>query len=54
MTEPLKTECEHFIDCIKTGQKPLTGGAEGLQVVQILEAASKSLRNDGAAVKISL
>ena len=54
MTEPLKTECEHFIDCIKTGQKPLTGGVEGLQVVQILEAASKSLRNDGAAVKISL
>jgi hypothetical protein len=40
------------LDCIKTGSKPETGGLEGLQVVQILEAASKSLKNDGALVKI--
>jgi predicted dehydrogenase len=50
--EPLKEECQHFLDCIRTGQKPLSGGVEGLQVVQILEAASKSLKNDGAPVEI--
>jgi predicted dehydrogenase len=53
MTEPLKVECEHFIDCIKTGRKPLTGGPQGLQVVRILEAAKQSLTRGGAAVDIS-
>ena len=53
MTEPLKVECEHFVDCIKTGRKPLTGGEQGLQVVQILEAAKQSLLQGGAAVEIS-
>ena len=53
MTEPLKVECEHFMDCIKTGRKPLTGGPQGLQVVQILEAAKQSLAQGGAAVEIS-
>jgi len=53
MTEPLKVECEHFVDCIKTGRKPLTGGPQGLQVVQILEAAKQSLLQGGAAVEIS-
>ena len=50
--EPLKVECQHFIDCIKTGEKPLSGGLEGLKVVQILEAASKSLKSNGAPVEI--
>jgi predicted dehydrogenase len=53
MTEPLKVECEHFVDCIKTGNAPLTGGAEGLQVVQILEAAKQSLQQGGGEVRIS-
>ncbi len=53
MTEPLKVECEHFVDCIKTGHKPLTGGQQGLQVVQILEAAKQSLQQGGAAIEIS-
>jgi predicted dehydrogenase len=50
--EPLRMECQEFIDCIKTGSEPETGGLEGLQVVQILEAASKSLKNEGTLVKI--
>ena len=53
MTEPLKVECEHFVDCIKNGRKPLTGGQQGLQVVQILEAAKQSLLQGGAAIEIS-
>lgn len=50
--EPLKTECQHFLDCIRKGERPLTCGLGGLRVVQILEAASQSLKNDGAEVKI--
>ena len=50
--EPLKVECQHFLDCIRTGAKPDSSGLEGLQVVQILEASSQSLRNDGAKVQI--
>lgn len=41
--EPLKTECQHFLDCIKNGETPLTDGKNGLEVVRILEAASRSL-----------
>jgi predicted dehydrogenase len=48
--EPLRTECQHFLDCIANGTKPLTGGHEGLEMVRILEASSKSLKNQGAPV----
>lgn len=42
--EPLKTECAHFLDCIRTGKKPLTDGIAGREVVRILEAAQFSLK----------
>jgi predicted dehydrogenase len=51
--EPLKMECQHFLDCIKTGDKPESSGYDGLQVVQILEAASESLKKEGAKVDIA-
>jgi predicted dehydrogenase len=51
--EPLKVQCEHFLDCIRTGQEPLSSGTDGLHVVEILEAASESLKRDGAKVAIS-
>jgi predicted dehydrogenase len=50
--EPLKTECQHFIDCITTGARPQTSGLDGLRVVQILEASSRSLANGGGRVEI--
>jgi predicted dehydrogenase len=50
--EPLKVECGHFIDCIKTGAKPVTGGLEGLRVVQVIEAACESLKNSGSKIAI--
>jgi len=52
MAEPLKVECQHFLDCINSGEEPITGATAGLRVVQILEAASKSLKQGGAAVAI--
>ena len=51
--EPLKTECQHFLDCIKHGAKPLSCGTRGLELVKILEASSESLRHDGAVVQLS-
>ncbi len=53
LVEPLKVECRHFLDCISNGQKPISGGREGLQVVEILEAASKSLKQGGIGIRIS-
>jgi len=51
--EPLKEVCRHFIDCIETGAQPVSGGREGLELVRILEAASTSLKANGAAVILS-
>jgi predicted dehydrogenase len=51
--EPLKVCCQHFLDCIATGSQPLTGGAQGLELVKILEAASASLKMNGAPVTFS-
>jgi predicted dehydrogenase len=51
--EPLKAQCQHFLDCIETGVRPLTGGHEGLELVRILEAASKSLKERGAPVPLT-
>jgi len=52
--EPLKMETQHFLDCIRNGKTPETSGLDGLRVVQILEASSRSLKNDGARVEIDL
>src|SRR5438876_659414 len=48
--EPLKLACQHFIECIKTNSEPLTNGRQGLELVRILEAASASLKMNGAPV----
>jgi predicted dehydrogenase len=45
--EPLKLECSHFLQCIRDGSRPRSDGWAGLSVVNILEAASKSLVNGG-------
>ena len=45
--EPLKKECEHFLDCIRNDKSPRSDGYSGLRVVSILEAANNSLRNNG-------
>ncbi len=50
--EPLRAECQHFLDCIEKGARPLTGGREGLELVRILEAASTSLKSRGAPVTL--
>jgi predicted dehydrogenase len=51
--EPLKLECQHFLECIAEGKTPITNGRLGMEVVRILEASSESLRQHGASVNLS-
>jgi len=51
-TEPLKLECQHFADCIREGSKPRTAGDHGKLVVQVLEAAQKSLKSGGSPAEV--
>src|SRR6202045_476611 len=48
--EPLKLVCQHFVDCIHSGAHPDTSGKVGLDLVRILEAASASLKANGAPI----
>jgi predicted dehydrogenase len=41
--EPLRLECEHFIECVRTGATPRSDGLSGLRVVRVLEALQRSL-----------
>ena len=50
--EPLKTECQHFIDCIKYGTTPVSCGSRGTELVSILEASSESLRKGGSPIAL--
>jgi predicted dehydrogenase len=51
-TEALKVEAQHFIDCILYNKKPMNDGAAGRRVVQLLEAADKSLKKRGRIVQL--
>jgi predicted dehydrogenase len=51
--EPLKLECQHFVDCIRNGETPLTDGKLGLEVVRILDAAGMSLQQQGVSIPLS-
>jgi predicted dehydrogenase len=53
-SEPLRQMCQHFIDGIVTGNRPLSCGRSGLEVLRILETSSKSLKANGAAVKVEV
>ncbi len=46
--EPLRVQCQHFLDCIKEGTEPRSSGRVGLQVIRILESAQHSLLNGGS------
>jgi predicted dehydrogenase len=52
LSEPLKTECQQFLDCIIQHEKPCSSGEVGLHVVKILEAAQRSLSNRGQMEEI--
>ncbi len=53
MQEPLRLECQHFVDCVRTGATPRTDGRNGLAVVRLMEAAQRSLAGNGATVELA-
>ena len=53
VSEPLKNQCSHFLECIRRGSRPLSGGREGRQVVQVMEAIDRSLKRQGGPVKVA-
>jgi predicted dehydrogenase len=54
MTEALRTEGLHFLHCIEQGEQPITDGYAGLRVVKILEAATKSMKDQGRLVELDV
>jgi predicted dehydrogenase len=52
MSEPLRNECAHFVECVREGKRPRTDGENGLRVVRVLEAAQESLEKNGATVPV--
>lgn len=44
--EPLRNECQHFLDCIENNSKPITNSTEGLHVLKVLDAAQRSLKTN--------
>lgn len=52
--EPLRLECQHFLDCIATGDRPRTDGHEGVRVLKVLQAAQQSLQADGGRSETEL
>ncbi|MFQ6093843.1 MAG: Gfo/Idh/MocA family protein [bacterium] len=52
VTEPLRLECHHFIDCVMNRTSPRSDGRDGLSVVRVLDAAQKSMESGGTPVKI--
>lgn len=50
--EPLKVECQHFIDCIINNRTPRTDGEDGLRVVRVLNAAQESLKQGGLPINL--
>ncbi len=53
-TEPLRAECAHFVECIRTGQPPISDGVDGYRVVRMLEAAQESMQQNGLPVPLEL
>jgi predicted dehydrogenase len=50
--EALQTEVEHFVDCLRNSKLPISSGVSGLRVVEILEAASRSVREEGKPIRL--
>lgn len=53
LEEPLRLECQHFLDCILENKTPLTNGDNGLRIVEVIEAAQQSLKNGGTHIDIA-
>jgi predicted dehydrogenase len=53
LSEPLKEQGLHFIDCVRNGKQPLSDGHNGLDVVRVMAAINESMQRKGAPVEIT-
>lgn len=53
-TEPLKAQCQHFLDCIVKNTPPLTDAQEGLRVLHVLTLSEESLQKSGKGVSMNI
>ena len=52
VSEPLKNQSSHFLECVIGGSCPFTDGQNGLAVVQVMAAVDRSLERRGAPVEV--
>ncbi|HUP76691.1 MAG TPA: Gfo/Idh/MocA family oxidoreductase [Acidimicrobiales bacterium] len=52
LEEPVRLECQHFIECVRDRRKPKTDGYSGLRVIEVIEAAQLSLKSNGVPVPV--
>ena len=50
--EPVRLECQHFLECVRDRRRPRSDGRDGLRVVKVLAAAQRSLEKNGTPVPI--
>lgn len=51
-TEPLHEECSHFLECLKSRNKPLTGAQSGIEVLKVLHACQESIEQNGVPINL--
>ena len=51
--EPLRRECQHFLDCIRSRATPLSDATSGLNVLKILQACQHSLQLNGRPISLN-
>ena len=51
-TEPLREECAHFLECMKSRNKPLTDAQSGIEVLKVLHACQASIEQNGAPTSL--
>jgi UDP-2-acetamido-3-amino-2,3-dideoxy-glucuronate N-acetyltransferase len=52
-SEPLRAECQHFLDSIASRTAPVSDGAEGLRVLRVLDACQRALHNGATAIEMA-
>jgi predicted dehydrogenase len=52
VSEPLKNQCNHFLECVKENKTPLTDGRNGWNVVRVMEAIDRSIQSKGEPVQV--
>jgi predicted dehydrogenase len=52
VSEPLKNQCRHFLDCIGSGQQPISNGRSGIEVLRVLNAVDRSVATQGGRVEV--